>query len=73
MIEDKPDNPMAFPVDSGDKQFPYQEGMTLRDYFAAAALMGFMANKNRPTNFDPDDDADYCYKLADALLKAREK
>lgn len=67
MIDDKPDNPMAFP------RTEWEDGMTLRDYFAAAALMGFMDNKNKPTNFNPDDDADYCYKLADAMLKAREK
>jgi hypothetical protein len=46
-------------------------GMTLRDYFAAAALQGMMAQ------FDPENElehhiAKWSYKAADAMLKARE-
>ena len=46
-------------------------GMTLRDYFAAAALQGLMAE------YDPEDEleqhiAKWSYKAADAMLKARE-
>jgi hypothetical protein len=48
-----------------------EEGMTLRDYFAAKALQGFLANKDRPAHFHPNDDATYCYAVADAMLKAR--
>lgn len=48
-------------------------GMTLRDYFAAKALQGFMANKNRPTSFSPEDDATYFYAIADAMLLERAK
>lgn len=47
-------------------------GMTLRDYFAAKAMQGFMANKDRPMTFHPDDDASYAYAIADAMLRARE-
>lgn len=47
-------------------------GMTLRDYFAAKAMQGFMANKDRPMTFHPDDDAAYAYAIADAMLRARE-
>jgi hypothetical protein len=47
-------------------------GMTLRDYFAAKAMQGFMANKSNPLHFNPDDDAQYAYAIADAMLKARE-
>lgn len=46
-------------------------GMSLRDYFAAKALQGFIANKDRPQFFQPEDDAAYVYKLADAMLAAR--
>lgn len=49
-----------------------EEGMTLRDYFAAKAMQGFMANKDRPMTFHPDDDAAYAYAIADAMLRARE-
>ena len=48
-------------------------GMTLRDYFAAKAMQGFMANKNIPTRFSPEDDASYFYAIADAMLAERAK
>ncbi|WP_275262439.1 hypothetical protein [Citrobacter braakii] len=48
-------------------------GMPLRDYFAAKAMQGFIANKDRPTTFHPDDDAGYAYAIADAMLRAREE
>lgn len=47
--------------------------MQLRDYFAAAALQGYMANKDRPTYFHPETDAQYVFAMADAMLKEREK
>lgn len=47
-------------------------GMTLRDYFAARAMQGLMANKSNPLHFNPEDDAAYVYRIADAMLKARE-
>ena len=43
-------------------------GMTIRDYFAAAALQG---NLIEPTASN-DDVAKWAYSLADAMLKARE-
>ena len=64
----------AFPTTDPNYEAKYAgEGMTLRDYFAAKALQGFIANKDRPTKFDPNDDAAYCYQLADAMLAEREK
>ena len=45
--------------------------MTLRDYFAAKAMQGFMANKANPMQYLPEDDAKWAYKIADAMLKAR--
>lgn len=71
----KPNGGPAFPgginsvytdLDEGE---PTQAGMTLRDYFAAAALQGFMVNNNG--RFTPTQDAGYCYKIADAMLEAR--
>lgn len=49
-----------------------QGGMTLRDYFAAKALQGFVAS---PEYVDAsiDDVVADCYSYADAMLKAREK
>jgi len=56
-----------------------QVGMTLRDYFAAKALVGFTANRETylaivhdGRGMHPDDAvARSCYSLADAMLKAR--
>lgn len=45
-------------------------GMTLRDYFAAAALQGILANPNAG-NDDLVQAAD-AYIMADAMLKARD-
>lgn len=60
----------AFPcMDRGDG-FP-GEGMSLRDYFAAAALTGQLANPKNTLRFDPEHDADFCYRIADAMLARR--
>jgi hypothetical protein len=59
----------AFPRTGADGHTSPQSGMTLRDYFAAAALQGLIANGECPTW---DDDAKAAYAAADAMLKARE-
>ena len=63
----------AFPRPfSGTTQYE-QEGMSLRDYFAAKALTGMLGSRNPNTpRFHPKDDAAYVYAVADAMLKARE-
>jgi hypothetical protein len=60
---------------TGEPAFPsthphgQDEGMTLRDYFAAKAMQGFIS---RGGNYDAEFDADRAYAYADAMLKARE-
>jgi hypothetical protein len=44
----------------------------LRGYFAAAAL-GWWGPAGMINRIDPQGAADDCYRLADAMLKAREK
>ncbi|ATM21050.1 hypothetical protein [Raoultella ornithinolytica] len=73
----------AFPrqqweYDGQNNVLQYQEeGMTLRDYFAAKALSGWLASYPE-SNFHPvaagnaDEVAKQAYMLADAMLKARE-
>ena len=61
----------AFPR-PGD--FQPQTGMTLRDYFAAKAMHGWLSTY--PTNHGPeevyeDGVAEFAYRMADAMLKAR--
>jgi len=51
------------------------DGMTLRDYFAAKAMQGFCS---LPADFESDRDsfemtAKIAYEQADAMLKAREQ
>lgn len=46
-------------------------GMTLRDYFAAKAIQGMMADHTRD-NY-PEELAEHAYKIADAMMKAREE
>lgn len=59
----------AFPfVASDDTGMIINTGMTLRDYFAAKAMQGLVANSN--TN--PMDIAKAAYVIADFMMKARE-
>ena len=50
------------------------EGMTLRDYFAAKAMQGFLAYATHKGIYAPPDNelASAAFQLADAMLKARE-
>jgi hypothetical protein len=48
----------------------YNGGMTLRDYFAAKALQGMLA-ENGGGALANDKLADYAYNIADEMLKAR--
>jgi hypothetical protein len=62
------------------KAFPYQidngatvrgeYGMDLRDYFAAKAMQGMMADHTRD-NY-PEEIAEHAYVIADKMIKARE-
>ena len=49
--------------------------MTLRDYFAAKALQGFLAYAATVGTYAPPDDelAQQAYQMADAMLKERAK
>lgn len=51
------------------------EGMTLRDYFAAKAMQGFVTSLGIVHGTVPTDEdiARYSYALADAMLKEREE
>jgi len=46
------------------------EGMSLRDYFAAKALQGLLANPEH--TWGESVYAKFAYKLADAMLESRE-
>jgi len=62
----------AFPhIDSGWGRF--EEGMTLRDYFAAKALQGLLSTDLNCAPEYVQAIADSAYVLADAMLKARKE
>lgn len=48
----------------------YDPGMTLRDYFAAKALQGILAHPE--VKATAESRSEWAYKIADAMLKARE-
>lgn len=65
---------------NGGQAFPLaiaqNDGMTMRDYFAASALQGLCANEqSSPFSFscDPEEAANIAYKMADAMLARRNK
>ncbi len=49
------------------------EGMTLRDYFAAKAMQSYASDPDWRADMDPNDTAFAAYQLADAMLRARMK
>ena len=73
----------AFPVYDDHGQYVNGGGATLRDYFAAKALQGELAAMVDPSGsqcgiaLDTPDEAlariaEHFYRIADAMLKARE-
>jgi hypothetical protein len=62
----------AFPLDltvDGDHRWGY--GMTLRDYFAAKAMQGFMGSSWNNKTFESISTK--AYQIADAMLEERKK
>jgi len=72
---------MSKQIDNGGAAFPHKDwdaciksqrldtGMTLRDYFAAAALNGFATNSE--TIASERELAEWSYSIADEMIKAR--
>jgi hypothetical protein len=63
----------AFPwsIDNGES-VRGEKGMDLRDYFAAKAMQGYMSRK-LIDGFDEDVVAEMSYKVADAMIKERDR
>ena len=74
-------NPAAFPspgvVMSDDRQQGAYEGMTLRDYFAAAAMQALITGPERKDDHYEEEQNEAtvvrAYIIADAMLKERER
>ena len=63
----------AFPSAHDPKTGVAQIGMTLRDYFAAKAMQGLMADPEWRIDMDFSDTAYAAYSQADAMMKARDE
>lgn len=66
--------------DDGGPAFPFNRtetecycGMSMRDYFAAAAMQGLIASNDVGAGDRIGDIPDYAYQIADAMLEARKK
>lgn len=81
MTDKKPRNPDAFPRPfSADENSPHdydaQDGMTLRDYFAAKAMQALLTTSGSSFGDLPSLSISlprFSYIMADAMLKAREE
>jgi hypothetical protein len=63
----------AFPfVEPPTAGYSIAKGMTLRDYFAAKAMQGLYSDADWRKDMHFLDTAYAAYKMADAMLKARE-
>ena len=72
----------AFPTENARQTGPsswHEEGMTLRDYFAAKAMQSYVSRDSWiPAELEKTKEsydqllARYAYEMADAMLRARE-
>ena len=60
----------AFPSPRDPKTGSDDKGMSLRDYFAAKALQGMLAEPSLKAT--PEEFAQRAYMVADAMMKARD-
>lgn len=78
MIMSNKEYEQAFPTRDDNYDSKYSgPGMTLRDYFAAKALQGWLAsypddNRHPVIAGNADEVAMNAYQMADAMLRARE-
>jgi len=67
-------NEPAFPRTGNEKMMHdhSQDGMTLRDYFAARALQGMVGNSSKVNNKFVEAISYWSFQFADAMMKQRE-
>ena len=64
--------PQAYPYCGVGDELNYSKGMTLRDYFAAKAMQGLVAQSNESAmGSDLGIGSKWAYLMADAMLEAR--
>lgn len=60
-------------VTDGVPDWTVNEGMSLRDYFAAKVMLGMIVAATKLPVMDDAKAAAFAYAVADAMLKEREK
>lgn len=64
----------AYPGDASNPKVRPNSGMSIRDYFAAKAMSGILANPEEFGDSVPIEEvADFSYKMANSMLVRREK
>jgi len=62
---------MAFPIHNTGHGAPFDEGMTLRDYFAANAMTGLLTAEI-VGEYSNEHVAEIAFRIADAMMKHRD-
>jgi hypothetical protein len=63
--------PTKLPAFPSGYLLPEHQGITMRDYFAAKAMQGMLSEPSLRAT--PEEFATESYKVADAMLKARQE
>ena len=63
----------AFPSGHNPQRGRQEDGMTLRDYFAAKAMQALIAKNPIATDEDKDKLTDCAYTIAESMLKVRDE
>ena len=71
-MTDKNNGGPAFPLATSSGSNTEVNGMTLRDYFAGQELAKIKYALVGASDADLARQAEHCYRMADAMLKARE-
>ena len=73
-METEKDELFAFPyaVKLSDEHVMYENGMSLRDYFAAAALTGMFSNHESFGIYDDHRICEFAWKAADYMMELRD-
>jgi hypothetical protein len=58
----------AFPVEVNKNYYYFHAGLTKREYFAAMAMQGLLANSFRSPTSYIESNAEYAVNYADALI-----
>lgn len=67
----KDDGGPAFPFNIDGNANATMFGMSIADYFAAAAIQGIMANSIPGSHHAPDEAVRLAWELADLMIEAR--